>query len=30
MAITLPGWLVQAIQYLGYEFPQSNEDSLND
>lgn len=29
MALTLPGWLVEAIRYLGYEFPQTNEDSLN-
>ncbi len=28
MAITLPGWLVEAIHYLGYEFPQTNEDVL--
>jgi hypothetical protein len=29
MALTLPGWLVQAISYLGYDFPQSNEDVLH-
>lgn len=28
MALTLPGWLVEAIRYLGYHFPQSNEDVL--
>ncbi|MGA4508504.1 hypothetical protein ACQB6R_09565 [Propionibacteriaceae bacterium G1746] len=28
MAITLPGWLVEAIRYLGKEFPQTNEDTL--
>lgn len=28
MALTLPDWLVQAIHYLGYEFPQTNEDVL--
>ena len=29
MAIELPGWLVEAIRYLGYEFPQTNEDQLH-
>ena len=29
MALTLPGWLVQAMHYLGMEFPQSNEDALH-
>jgi hypothetical protein len=29
MALTLPGWLVEAISYLGYDFPQSNEDVLH-
>lgn len=29
MALTLPGWLVEAIRYLGYEFPQTNEDALH-
>lgn len=28
MAITLPGHLVTAMQYLGYEFPSANEDVL--
>ncbi|MGA4669647.1 hypothetical protein ACPCG0_07630 [Propionibacteriaceae bacterium Y1923] len=28
MALTLPGWLVEAIRYLGKEFPQTNEDAL--
>ncbi len=28
MALTLPSWLVQAIHYLGYDFPQTNEDIL--
>mgnify|MGYP001198262564 FL=1 len=28
MALTLPEWLVEAISYLGYDFPQSNEDVL--
>ena len=29
MAITLPGWAVEAIRYLGKEFPQTDEDALN-
>lgn len=29
MALTLPGYLVTALQYLGYEWPSSNEDVLN-
>lgn len=29
MAIMLPGYLVTALQYLGYEWPSSNEDVLN-
>ena len=29
MALTLPDWLVGAISYLGYDFPQSNEDILH-
>lgn len=29
MALTLPDWLVDAISYLGYDFPQSNEDVLH-
>ena len=29
MALTLPGHLVTALQYLGYEWPSSNEDILN-
>lgn len=29
MAITLPGYLVTALQYLGYEWPSSNEDILH-
>lgn len=29
MAMTLPGYLVTALQYLGYEWPSSNEDVLN-
>lgn len=29
MAIMLPGYLVTALQYLGYEWPSSNEDILN-
>lgn len=29
MALTLPGWLVEAISYLGYDFPQTNEDTLH-
>lgn len=29
MALTLPDWLVGAISYLGYDFPQSNEDVLH-
>ncbi|MDU7360416.1 MAG: hypothetical protein E7L00_04315 [Propionibacteriaceae bacterium] len=28
MAMTLPGWLTQALQYVGYEWPSSNEDIL--
>lgn len=28
MALTLPGWLMEAILFLGYEFPGTNEDSL--
>ncbi len=29
MAITLPGWLVEAMSFLGYDFPQTNEDVLH-
>jgi hypothetical protein len=29
MALELPGWLVEAIRYIGYEFPQTNEDVLH-
>ncbi len=29
MALTLPGWLVEAIRYIGYEFPQTNEDVMH-
>ncbi len=29
MALVLPGWLVKAISYLGYDFPQTNEDVLH-
>lgn len=29
MALTLPPWLVEAISYLGYDFPQSDEDVLH-
>lgn len=29
MALTLPGWLVEAISYIGYDFPQTNEDVLH-
>lgn len=29
MALMLPGYLVTALQYLGYEWPSSNEDILN-
>lgn len=29
MALTLPGWLVEAITYIGYDFPQTNEDVLH-
>jgi len=29
MALTLPDWLVGAISFLGYDFPQSNEDVLH-
>ncbi|MBO1031143.1 hypothetical protein IPV09_07315 [Tessaracoccus sp. SD287] len=29
MALTLPGWLVEAMHYLGMDFPQSNEDALH-
>ena len=28
MTLTLPGWLVEAMRYLGQEFPQSSEDGL--
>lgn len=28
MALTLPDWLVEVIEFLGYDFPQSNEDVL--
>ncbi|WP_296141350.1 hypothetical protein [uncultured Tessaracoccus sp.] len=28
MAMMLPGWLTEALQYLGYEWPSSNEDIL--
>lgn len=28
MAMMLPGWLTQALQYVGYEWPSSNEDIL--
>lgn len=29
MALTLPSWLVEVISFLGYDFPQSNEDVLH-
>lgn len=29
MALMLPGYLTQALQYLGYNWPSSNEDVLN-
>lgn len=29
MAMTLPGWLTEALQYLGYNWPSSNEDILS-
>jgi hypothetical protein len=29
VALTLPGWLVEAMSLLGYDFPQSNEDMLH-
>ena len=29
MALTLPDWLVGAMSFLGYDFPQSNEDVLH-
>jgi hypothetical protein len=29
MALTLPDWLVGAVSFLGYDFPQSNEDLLH-
>ena len=29
MAMLLPGWLTEALQYLGYNWPSSNEDILH-
>lgn len=29
MAMMLPGWLAEALQYLGYNWPSSNEDVLH-
>ena len=29
MAMMLPGWLTEALQYLGYNWPSSNEDILH-
>ena len=29
MAMMLPGWLTEALQYLGYNWPTSNEDILH-
>lgn len=29
MAMILPGWLTEALQYLGYNWPTSNEDILH-
>lgn len=29
MALELPGWLREALNFLGYEWPASNEDILN-
>lgn len=30
MALTLPDWAVKGLHYLGYEFPQTNEDVLHE
>lgn len=29
MAMMLPGWATQALQLVGYEWPSTNEDTLN-